>query len=61
MQSPCVLICRIDADSDLCLGCGRTLTEIAGWSQYDDGERSEIMTRLPARLAELRPTLDAGE
>lgn len=54
MQTPCVLLCRIDADSGFCLGCGRTLVEIGGWTQYDDAERRVIMARLPARLTEIQ-------
>ncbi|MFT6509367.1 MAG: putative Fe-S protein YdhL (DUF1289 family) [Parvibaculaceae bacterium] len=33
-----------------CVGCGRTLKEIAGWSGYSDTERKDIMSALPARL-----------
>jgi len=61
MQTPCVLLCSIDADSGFCLGCGRTLTEIGGWTQYDDAERRNIMARLPARLTEIGTVVDAAE
>ncbi len=30
-RDPCVKICTLDARSGLCLGCGRTLDEIARW------------------------------
>ena len=61
MQTPCVLICNIDADRGLCVGCGRTLAEIGGWSTYDDAGRHEIMAKLPDRLADLVPRQDAAE
>lgn len=61
MQTPCVLICNIDADSGLCVGCGRSLVEIGGWSTYDDAERQAIMAALPERLADIRPGQDAAE
>ena len=61
MQTPCVLLCSIDADSGFCLGCGRSLLEIGGWTQYDDDERRAIMTRLPARLAQIALVADAAE
>ena len=32
VESPCVKICVIETDG-LCVGCARTLEEIAGWSQ----------------------------
>ncbi|MBN9545544.1 MAG: DUF1289 domain-containing protein [Alphaproteobacteria bacterium] len=54
MESPCVKICTYDPASGLCLGCGRTLGEIAGWASFTDAERRRIMEALPARLAGLR-------
>ena len=40
VPSPCISVCRIDADSGCCGGCLRTLGEIAAWSQLDnDGKR----------------------
>jgi predicted Fe-S protein YdhL (DUF1289 family) len=61
MQTPCVLICSIDAASGICLGCGRTLNEIGSWTQFDDSERRDIMARLPARLTTVRTAADAAE
>ncbi len=49
--SPCVSLCRMDADSGWCLGCLRTLDEIASWGALDDAGRREVMQRLgPRRL-----------
>ncbi|MDB5889413.1 MAG: YbaK/prolyl-tRNA synthetase associated region [Polaromonas sp.] len=33
VPSPCVSVCRINADTALCEGCFRTLAEISGWSR----------------------------
>ena len=33
--SPCISVCVLDADGALCLGCFRTLDEIAAWSLLD--------------------------
>lgn len=52
--SPCVGVCRMDEASGLCLGCGRTLAEIAGWGVMEDDPRARIMQALPARLEALR-------
>jgi hypothetical protein len=41
----------MDAASGLCVGCGRTLDEIARWSSLGDAERRGIMRDLPERLA----------
>lgn len=49
--SPCVKVCVMDAASGLCVGCGRTLAEIAGWGALDDGARRALMATLPGRLA----------
>jgi predicted Fe-S protein YdhL (DUF1289 family) len=41
----------LDVDSGLCLGCGRSLEEIARWGGITDAERSRIMKELPRRRA----------
>jgi len=57
IASPCVKVCTLDAKADLCLGCGRTLTEIAQWTRFSASERARIMDELPARLAARRASL----
>jgi len=51
MDTPCVKICTLDHASGLCLGCGRTIEEIARWGALSDDERRRIMAELPARNA----------
>jgi len=51
IESPCVKICTLDARSGLCLGCGRTIDEIARWSAVSIVERARVMSELPVRLA----------
>jgi len=53
VESPCQRVCIVDGSMGLCLGCGRTLTEIGGWMQLGDQGRREIMDELPARMADL--------
>jgi predicted Fe-S protein YdhL (DUF1289 family) len=48
VPSPCVDICRLNAQG-LCIGCRRTLSEIAEWSQASDARRLEILSALEAR------------
>jgi predicted Fe-S protein YdhL (DUF1289 family) len=50
ISSPCIKVCVVDGLSDLCLGCGRTLPEIASWGRKSEEERLAIMAALPARL-----------
>ncbi len=42
-ESPCIHVCTIDAPSGLCVGCGRTLDEIARWAGMSAAERRSIM------------------
>jgi hypothetical protein len=49
MTSPCIKVCVIDATTGLCAGCGRTLSEIAGWMSLTDAERARIMDELSGR------------
>ncbi|HEX3943417.1 MAG TPA: DUF1289 domain-containing protein [Rhizomicrobium sp.] len=51
IESPCIKVCTMDAASGLCIGCGRTLDEIARWSSFTHAERCAIMGALPERLA----------
>jgi len=55
VPSPCVGICVLDpGGSGVCTGCGRSLDEIAAWSQLTNAVRREVLARLAARLAGLR-------
>lgn len=57
VPSPCVGICRLTPDGQACLGCYRTIEEIAGWSQADDDTRRAVWARvLAARLQRTRGT-----
>jgi uncharacterized protein len=52
IETPCIAVCMIDPRTGLCLGCGRTLPEIARWHRIDNAERLAIMELLPGRMAE---------
>ena len=49
MDTPCINICTIDAASGLCVGCSRTLEEIAAWTSLTATERSHIIAALASR------------
>jgi len=55
IATPCVKVCIVDGASSLCLGCYRTLAEIGGWAGFNDEQRAEIMTKLPARRDRIEP------
>jgi predicted Fe-S protein YdhL (DUF1289 family) len=54
LDSPCVKICVIHPEERLCVGCLRSLEEIAQWSKITTSERRAIMAELPARAPRLR-------
>lgn len=54
ISSPCIKVCAVSGQSGLCIGCGRTLAEIAAWGGMSEGERQTVMAELPKRLAEER-------
>ena len=51
VPSPCNSICTIDAKLGVCIGCYRTLDEIASWMRYSDDRKREVVRSLPARRA----------
>jgi len=50
VPSPCIGICRLDAQ-ELCVGCRRTIDEIAEWSRASAARRGEILRALVLREA----------
>ncbi len=50
IESPCINICDIDAASGLCVGCARTLDEIARWGSGTTEWRAAVMAALPGRM-----------
>jgi predicted Fe-S protein YdhL (DUF1289 family) len=55
VSTPCIKLCAVSGATGLCIGCGRTLAEIAGWGGLDEAERRAIMAELPKRLAAAPP------
>jgi predicted Fe-S protein YdhL (DUF1289 family) len=52
VPSPCVSVCRMDASGELCLGCVRTLDEIAAWGRMGDADKREVWALIAARIEE---------
>ena len=48
--SPCIGVCELDLESDLCVGCLRTSQEIAVWSQIDNKKAMQIMEETKNRI-----------
>ena len=52
-DSPCTKICVIHPEERLCVGCYRSIEEIAGWSRLTPSERRTIIADLPDRAPRL--------
>ena len=48
VESPCVNVCTLDRHK-VCIGCGRTIEEIAVWSRLGDEERRAVCERAERR------------
>lgn len=53
ISTPCIKLCMVE--NGLCVGCGRTLDEIAMWGSMAEPQRRAVMDGLAARLAALHP------
>ena len=49
IASPCINVCTLDASGHQCLGCFRTLDEIATWGSLPEAEKARVVAMLPAR------------
>lgn len=54
IESPCVKICVVHPGARICVGCHRTLDEIADWSRMTPEARRDVIDALPARAAAFR-------
>ncbi|HMW18966.1 MAG TPA: DUF1289 domain-containing protein [Accumulibacter sp.] len=55
VASPCINVCRMDEDAGFCIGCFRTLEEIAFWSRASDDLRARILLAVERRRGEHDP------
>jgi hypothetical protein len=58
VASPCIGICRLDPQGRFCLGCRRTIAEIAAWPGLSEAERLAIMRALAGRAEAPAPPPD---
>jgi len=54
IDSPCVNICIVQPQANICAGCFRTIDEISGWSNMSAAQRKEIIKELPNRSSKLK-------
>ncbi len=60
VPSPCISICRVDADSGWCDGCLRTLGEISAWSRLDNDGKRDVWRIIEQRAAVSLAALNAS-
>ena len=53
IQSPCVKLCVVHPEERICVGCLRSMEEIATWSRLTPQARAAVMADLPARAPRL--------
>jgi len=51
IESPCNKVCVVDSEQRQCIGCWRTLEEIAGWPSMTDEEQRAVLAQLGERRA----------
>jgi len=49
VASPCISVCEMDSASGYCIGCLRTIDEIAAWSVLDAEAKRAVLAVLPSR------------
>ncbi|WP_199611078.1 DUF1289 domain-containing protein [Flocculibacter collagenilyticus] len=48
VSSPCVSCCKLD-ENDICMGCYRSMNEIANWSQSNDEYKLQVLEHVKER------------
>ena len=54
IASPCIKICVIHPQTQICTGCMRTIDEISGWSLMSHDQRAAVMSALPEREGQFK-------
>lgn len=49
VPSPCINVCRMNAQSGLCAGCFRTIDEIVQWGSASDDVKRAVWRRIKRR------------
>ena len=53
VASPCNSVCKMDDRTGWCLGCMRTIDEIAGWAAFDEAAKRRVCEALVVRRRQL--------
>jgi hypothetical protein len=55
IKSPCIGVCTLIQDRDICSGCGRTTSEIAQWGSMSALEKRHVNENAEKRLRWFKP------
>ena len=55
VPSPCVSLCKMDAERRYCMGCLRTIDEIRCWREADDATKRAVWGLIRQRESAVRP------
>mgnify|MGYP003542878573 FL=1 len=50
VPSPCLSVCVMDPQTDMCAGCWCSLDEIGAWSRMPDEAKRQVWQRIQQRL-----------
>ena len=50
IPTPCISVCRVNADNGLCEGCFRTLGEISAWGRSTAANKRELWKTIMHRF-----------
>ena len=56
IASPCINVCKMDAQTGLCAGCLRTIDEITAWSRLDESRRRHVLAAVAGRRQQMSKT-----
>lgn len=56
VPSPCLSVCVMDPQSQVCAGCWRSLEEIGAWSRMPDEAKRQVWSSIQQRLKDLGGT-----
>ncbi|MET0378438.1 MAG: DUF1289 domain-containing protein [Spongiibacteraceae bacterium] len=51
VKSPCISVCALN-DDGICIGCWRSVDEIAAWSELDNEHKREVVRSAQQRARE---------
>ena len=60
LASPCIKLCQLNP-KQVCVGCGRSLEEIATWAGSDSVTQRQIADRAARRLSIMQTNTLAGQ